>query len=178
MKRAENGAALLDAMIALALAAMIAGAAGGVIRAGLFALERAGESSAQGEEALTLRRALADALTRIDRAQNNTPAFMGGAGHMTWRGVLPSDGGWRSGVWRLEGNTLALARCPDFMSSCERRNAPWPASKSPVRFAYAGADGEWRGDWPAGEAPALIRLEFSGALEEIIIAPRVMGAAP
>lgn len=172
MKGAERGAALMDAMLALALAGMIAGAAGGLIRAGLVALERAGESAAQGAETLTLRRALADPLARIDAP------FSGNAAEMTWRGVIPHEGAWRSGVWRLEAGTLALASCPDFTSPCAPETAPWPAPGAPARFAYAGADGRWREDWPVGEAPALIRVSFSEGMKEIIVAPRITGAAP
>lgn len=179
MRRRESGAALLDAMIAVALAAMAAAAAGGAIRAGLGVIERAGEASSRSAAHFGLARAVSAALSRIDPAAPERPALAGDATEFRWRGVLPGpEGEWRSGIWRIEGAELALARCPDFTSPCETEYAPWPLRDDAVRFAFAGADGLWREDWPTGPAPALIRLRFAKSGGEIIVSPRVTGAAP
>lgn len=177
MNMKESGAALLEVLIAVALAAMLAGAAGGVVRFGLTAIERAGAASDRGSAALSRRRAIADMLTRIDRAAPGAPAFEGAAHGVRWRGVvIDASGEWRSGIWRLSGSGLALSRCRSFDGPCPAE-ADLRAASTDVRFAYAGADGEWREEWPPGAPPMLIRLMLSDSagstapLGEIIIAP-------
>ncbi|MFV0476035.1 MAG: hypothetical protein ACK5MQ_17805 [Pikeienuella sp.] len=173
MSGSERGASLLEAMIAVALAAMIAAAAAGIIRFGLTVVERAEAASARGAAALALRRGLADMLTRIDRAAPGAPAFTGDPGAMTWRGPAPGpDGGWRGGVWRIESAGLALSECKAFDGPCA---VAAPRAEGVARFDYAGSDGEWRGDWPLGDAPELIRIRLGEA--EILIAPRTRGGS-
>lgn len=179
MTRGESGAALLDAMIALALTAILAAAASGVIRAGLGVVERAKEESSRSVAEFRLSRAVSAAFARIDPIAPERPALAGDARELRWRGVLPGpDGEWRSGIWRIEGDDLALARCPDFISPCKEEDAPWPPQEDPARFAYAGADGIWRETWPAGAAPHSIRLRFDRSEAEIFVSPRISGAAP
>ncbi|WP_340107462.1 hypothetical protein [Pikeienuella sp. HZG-20] len=179
MRPAERGAALLEVLIAVALTALLAGAAGGIVRFGLGALERAGAASDRGAEALALRREIFEMLARIDRETPEAAAISGDADAATWRGVVPgADGEWRSGIWRLSGRGLALERCETLRGPC----APDPAARkreAAARFSYGDGAGGWRDDWPAGGAPELIRLRFgAGApLDEIVVAPRVRGAA-
>lgn len=171
----ERGAALLEIIIALAITAMLAGAAGGVVRLGLTTLERAGDAAARGGAGLVLRRDLALMLTRIDAAPFGQQAAIGGPEWFSWRGVTPGpDGAWRGGFWRLSRDELALERCESLEGPCAPDGEPRAPGAS-ARLSYAGPDGLWRADWPAGPAPDLIRVQLKGA--EIIAAPRVRGAS-
>ncbi len=164
----ERGAALLEILVALAITAMLAGAAAGMLGMGLTTLDRAGAAAARGADALALRRDLGALLTRLSAGPESAS---GGEEGFRWRGAAPDGaGGWRVGFWRL-GEELALERCESLEGPCATETEP----RGAARFAYAGADGEWRPDWPAGPAPALIRVTAEGG--EMIFAPRVGGAA-
>lgn len=171
-RREERGGALLEALIALGITAMLAAAVSQTGRFGLSMIERADAAAQTSGALLAERRRLADLLSRIDAETPGRPVFAGDAAAMRWRGVAPDDaGGWRAGVWRLTAaeDALILSRCEamdDAPCAEEARFAP----AGP--FAYAGPDGAFAGDWPAGAAPALIRLGDDGLTAQ----PRVSGA--
>lgn len=170
----ERGAALLEIIVALAITALLAGAAGGVVRLGLTTLERAGAAAARSGAGLVLRRDIALMLTRIDAAPGGEAVAVGGPEAVLWRGVTPGpDGAWRGGFWRLAGDELTLEACESLEGPCEPDGAP-RAPGAKALFAYAGPDGIWRDDWPAGSAPNLIRVQIDDA--EIIAAPPARGA--
>lgn len=163
----ERGAALLEILVALAIAGMLAAAAAGLLRMGLTTLERAGAASERGSEALALRRDLGAILARLSTGPE---AALGAEDGFRWRGAAPEAGGWRVGIWRLSAD-LALESCPDFSAPC----AEVTAGRANARFAYAGVDGVWRPEWPLAAAPALIRVTTD--IAEMIFAPRVAGAS-
>ncbi len=163
----ERGAALLDVLVALALTGMLAGAVGGMLRAGLLTTERAGARSEAGAAALLLRRELTGLLATIEAATPEAgPSFRADAEGLRWRGVDPDDGAAR---WLRLTPDLALGRCEGPDGPCE--DAP---PEGPAAFAFLDAEGAWREDWPLGAPPALIRV--TAGADEILIAPRILGA--
>lgn len=169
--RREAGATLMETLVALAITALLAAAVAQTTGFGLTTMDRVGAASARGAAALAARREAADALSRIDAGAD---AFAGDPAAVVWRGVLPDDaGGWRSGRWRWSG--AGLAACPAAAGApCDEPVAFGPPA--PV-FAFAGADGLWRDDWPEGPAPRLIRISGGeGAPAAIIVSPRIYGA--
>lgn len=167
----ERGGALLEAVLALGIAAMLAAAVAQVGRFGLEALNRAGGRQAEVAGDLAERRALAGLLSRIDAPRPGAPSFAGDERRMTWRGVAPApDGGWEGGFWRLEAadDALTLLKCDALDGAC----APVDRFAAVDGFAYAAADGGFAAESSAGAPPALIRLG-----DTLVVHPRVAGAA-
>ncbi len=164
--RGERGATLLETLIALAIAGLLAATATQIAGFGLSAVERAEATAARSAAAYLYDRQLRDRLAAMD---DGAASFRGGPKELRWRG--PGDDG-AAGIWRLDAEG-AVAACPAIDASRCDAAAPWLAQGVDA-FAYAGPDGAWRDEWQAGPAPDLIRI--SHGAWEIVIAPRVRGA--
>ena len=162
----ESGATLLETLIALAIASLLAAAASQVAGLGLSTVEWAETASVRSAAAYLDDRRLRDRLTLIDAGEDS---FAGGPDALRWRG--PGDDGAAS-VWRL-GADGRLAACASLDALRCGPAADWLGA--PVEgFAYAGPDGVWVDDWPTGAPPDLVRATFAAG--EVVIAPRVRGA--
>lgn len=175
MKSREDGATLLEVLIALAIASLVAASAAGVARFGVTAIERAEAAAERSSEALILRRRVAEALTRVDPEGPSGPAALGSADAFVWRGAIARGETWSGGWWRLAAaDGLTLERCDGANAGdCEEIER---LGGGDARLAYAGSDGVWLDEWPAGRAPHLIRITVGG--QESFVAPRVMGLSP
>ena len=168
--RSEQGAALLEVLIAVAITAMLAAALSQATRFGLTVVERAQASGNASSEALVTRRNLAKLLTHLDPEKADRDSAWGNASTFEWHGLAMAGDGLRSGVWRLQvtDNEMELSTCPALNQpeNCDVRKR-FTVSGA---FAYAASDGVFTSEWPAGPPPRQIRLG------DLVFAPRVLGA--
>ncbi|MEM8755154.1 MAG: prepilin-type N-terminal cleavage/methylation domain-containing protein [Pseudomonadota bacterium] len=167
----ERGATLMETLVALGVASLLAAAVTQTTGFGLTVLDRAREASSDGVEALRARRELSAALARVELADG---ALTGDASTVSWRGAAPDpeSGEWSTGLWRWRAGDGALSLCAAPDECGEER----PFGPADATLAYAGSDGVWRDDWTGGPPPRLIRATHEGG--EIVVAPRLWGAAP
>ncbi|MEL6794923.1 MAG: prepilin-type N-terminal cleavage/methylation domain-containing protein [Pseudomonadota bacterium] len=158
--RREKGATLMEALVALAITALLAASVAQIAGFGLRVVERGERASSATAAALRDERLLREALTRADGA------FEGDATGFRWRGPgADAD----AASWRLlEDGRIAPCAAEDCGAPRD-----WLAAR-PSGFAYAGADGVFGEDWRGAAPPHAIRIDFAD--RAILVAPRIRGA--
>jgi hypothetical protein len=173
--RGEGGAALLEALIALALTALLAAAVASAAGLGLDAADRARETARASGTALIAERRLRGLIARLDPETG----VAAGPARLVFRAVAEdADGVPQDRLRRLSSSRgrLILAACgggdPVAPGPCAPAEDLGPAPTRP--FTYADAAGAFAPNWDGPAPPSLIAVEVAG--RRIVAAPR--GAAP
>ncbi|MEW6446135.1 MAG: prepilin-type N-terminal cleavage/methylation domain-containing protein [Pseudomonadota bacterium] len=176
--RVNLGFSLIEAVIALALTALILATLG----ASLFGLSQGfakGTARAERDDTMlhvsqSLRRALEQARQRtIQREDEQRPSLLGQPGSLEWLAYMPEASTYRGlHIWRLEtlpvddksGQKLALTLTP---WSASEPAAPYPPHTlvdgvTRLHIQYQNlADGLWSERWEQPRLPLRIRIEIS-----------------
>lgn len=167
--RAEQGFALLEVLIALAITALVVAGASAVLNQSTHVLQRVRSQGSDAENDEVLRLRLNDLMmTLLDRSP-----LRGESRAMRFEAwmVLPGGVAGQATVQLVAGTGGSAAQIGVDASGSSGRNGAYGWPMGPTGIRYLNPSNRWQDSWNEPGLPRLIMLEF-GARPVMLIRPR------